>query len=193
MPSDAAIALARATANCVVGKKPADAQIALNAADWRSFILATQKLAPAMSQCVGKVADDGVSQAELGFSAPTYFGVLAEAWVIRNGMRALEPVAYAADTPSFGWLSRGAADSVVLKLADCLAHKEPQRVEALVRSKPLSDQEAAGFASIRPVLPTCLDSNVTLSASKSKLRLALATAIYKRSTNISVPQIEGAE
>ena len=191
MPSDAAITAARAMAKCAVEKRPAEVQAALDAADWRSFILATQELSSTMSRCAGKLAGDGVSQVQFGFGPPTYYGVLSEAWLLQKGMRRLEPTTYAAASPSFAWLSRGARDIVVLRLADCLAHKEPLRVEALVRSAPLSAKEKAGFASINPVLPACLESNVTLSATKTKLRLALATAMYRRSADIpSVQQSE---
>lgn len=190
MPDEAAIAAARAMAGCAIGRKPEDVQQALNAADWRTYILATQKLSPVMSRCAGKVAEDGVTRMQIGFGPPTYFGILSEAWLIKKGMPHLDAVAYTTEAPSFAWLSRNVGDSVVFRLADCLAHKEPERVEALVRSKPLSAQEAAGFASIRPVLPTCLDSNVTLNASKTKLRLALATAIYRRSAGFAAQQAE---
>ena len=179
--TDAALSRARTTAGCAVAAKPADVQLLLSSQDRASFELAAQRLSDTLGKCAIKGTDRTTSEVRFSFGGSTYYGLLSEAWLMKRGMKHVDPAQYDPASQSAQWLAVDESDWVLLRLADCLAHREPARVEFLARSAPGSLQEAEGFAGIQPILGGCLDSNVTLNATKSKLRLALAGALYRRS------------
>ena len=180
-PADAAFARGRAVARCVVSGQSADVQSVLASRDEASLEAAAQKLSALLGKCAIKGTDRSTSRVELKLGGSTYYGLLAEAWISKRGLRELSSAPYDPGSEALLWLAKDDSDYVLLRFADCLAHREPARVGSLVRSTPMSTQEAADFAGIQPMLASCLDSKVTLSATKSKLRLALAAALYQRS------------
>jgi hypothetical protein len=99
------------------------------------------------------------------------------------------PVKYNANAPKLDWMASSGGSLVELRLGECLAETQPNAVGALVGSAASTPQELTAFQALIPYIPSCLDKNVTLKATRSSLRLALAFALYRRTIQ---PTAEGA-
>jgi hypothetical protein len=179
-PSDAAFAAARAMAGCLVRRRPDDVQAMLGASSVGEFMSARAQAGGTFTRCALATASKDVSVIQMSFTPTNLFGLLAEAWLIRKGHPSLPVVPNSTGATSLDWMASDMGRRVVVRLADCLARREPDRSSALVRSEPLSSSEAAALASVTPLIPSCLEKNVTLATNRNGLRLALAAALYRR-------------
>jgi hypothetical protein len=180
-PTDEAVATGRKMAKCVVSQRPNDVKVALRTTTSEAFDKAVDRFDGTLGDCMiygGKKLADA---AHFEFARSALAGLLAEALLARDGMPMLAPAKYDANAPKLDWIAGSQASLVQLRLGECLAQTQPAPVSTLVRSTPGSPQEASAFQALVPAIPACLDKNVTLKATRSSLRLALALALYRRS------------
>ena len=180
-PSDAALANARGMMACAVKKKPVEAAQVLSAIDLTGIATVVRRLMPTLQTCMGKAAEREAGSVELGLSTNMLRALMAEAWMRQKGLPSLAPVAYIHTAPGSDWLSGNLGQKIVLRMADCLAAKEPYRSEAMLYATPGSPEERAAFSALTPVFSSCLEKNVTLTTNRVGVRLALASAIDRRS------------
>lgn len=179
-PTDKAVATGRSMAKCVVSQRPDDVRAALQTTNPEAFRSAVARFNGTLGDCLiygGKKLADA---AHFEFAPSALAGLFAEALLARNGIPALAPAKYEANTPKLDWIAGSQASLVQLRLGECLAQTQPSAVSAFVGSAPSSPQEASAFQALVPAIPACLDKNVTLKATRSSLRLALAFALYRR-------------
>lgn len=179
-PTDDAIAVARSMARCVVSQHSREVKAALMVGAADDFRKATKHLNESLGDCMGYGGKNLADFSNMEVSPGTLAGLLAEAMLVREGMPALVPGKYEANAPKLDWLAGSPASLVQLRLGECLSMTQPAPVSAFVASPPSSPQETAAFQGLVPAIPACLDKNVTLKATKSSLRLALAFALYRR-------------
>lgn len=178
-PTDAALTGARIAAACVVKRRPNDVRSVLSATSWRQFTSTLARLKGTLSACAGKVADKTMT-VTLRFKPSGMIGVLAEAWFRENGAPTLTATAYAPRTSSLEWISDDPSVEIVQRLAACLAATRPDLAAAIVRVGPASADETSSFKALTPLIPSCLETNVTLATNRAGLRFALAAALYRR-------------
>lgn len=191
---DAAIAVARQMASCAVTRKPKAVVETLAAKDLASYKVALGKLSPTLSDCSVRSAAEELRSQRLGMSNAMLVGVLSEAELRRTGNWNVPADGNRVAPDVAGYLYSRADQRVVAETASCLAHVEPGRSAVLVASDPGSAGEAKAFAALLPAIGGCLERNVTLTASRPVLRLAMATALYRRSLEPAraiQPVIEG--
>ena len=179
-PAEEALAVGRNMARCEVSRHPNQVKTVLDMPNADEFRRVSRKLYESMADCMaygGKNLAD-VSHMELGSSALA--GLLAEAMLARSGVVELAPQKYDANAPRLDPMAESQASLVQLRLAECLTYLQPAQVAAIVRAAPKSNAEQTAFSNLVPAIPTCLDKNVTLKATRSSLRLALAFALYRR-------------
>jgi hypothetical protein len=178
-PTDSALKSARATAACVVRSRPREVEWLLAAKDRETFETSYRRIKYITEHCLGGTADADVSTVTLAYGNDTMMGVLAEASLVRSPLSAV-PAIPLASAPDFTWLRPDRAGQVVLHLASCLAATQPERVAAVLATRPDSPQEAASFGALVPAIAPCLEKDVTLRAKRAPLRLYLALAYYRR-------------
>jgi len=182
--SDKAVAVGRDMARCLVAEHPAQVKAALALGDSVMFRLAMIKLRDALGNCMTGSSLDTGAFANMQLSPHALAGLLAEAVFSRESVPALVPAKYDPNSRKLDWIAGSASSLVQLRLGECLSKTQPQGVIALVTSDPSSPNEATAFQALTPYIPGCLDKNVTLTATKSSLRLALAFALYRRSIEL---------
>lgn len=174
-PTDKAIAVGREMARCAVGRKPDRVRAALDVHDRNEFLTAFNRFSDTVADCFSLSGG-----AELAVQPSALAGMFAEAWFARSGTPTLAASKYDPNAPKLDFMANGPASLVQLRLAECLSSREPDAVKAFVSVKPGSAEEDAAFGAIIPLIPACLDKNVTLKATRSALRLAMAYALYRR-------------
>lgn len=174
-PTDRAVAVARETLRCAVTRSPERARAVLGAGDQASFRASFARLSDTVEDCF-----DVPGGSELGLQPLSLAGLLAEAWFSQTGAPALPRISYDQNEPKLDFISNGPSTLVQVRLAECLASRNPDAVKGFVAAKPASTDEDVTFGAIIPLIPTCLDRNVTLRANRTALRLALAYAFYRR-------------
>ena len=179
-PTDQALAVGRSMARCVVSARRKDVETALAVSTADDFTKASRKLFESLGDCMAYSSPIVADVSQFQFGPTSLAGLLAEA-MLRNGVSpSLAPAKYDANAPKLDALAGSQASLVQLRLGECLAQTQPDVVAAFVRSQPASSEEATALQAVVPFVPTCLDKNVTLKATRSSLRLALAFALYRR-------------
>jgi hypothetical protein len=179
-PSEEAVAAARDMARCIASRRPKDVQAALAVGTQEDFRRAMRRLGDSLGNCLAYSGTNVADASDMQLASHTMAGLLAEALFAGAGALNLTPAKYNANAPKLDWMASSPAGLVQLRLAECLAETQPTAVAALVTTKPSSPQEASAFQAIVPSIPACLDKNVTLKATRSSLRIALAFALYRR-------------
>jgi hypothetical protein len=185
-PSDEAFAVGRTMARCAVDKQPDRVRRFLAARDRSDFGAALKPLQSTLGTCMINATPDGVQQARFSFQPMFLAGLLAEAWLLKHGISALAPAVLNANAPKLDWLATSAATLVQLRLSECLVTRQPAHVAPFVAARPATPAELAGFRALAPLVPTCLDKDVTLQAKRTPIKLAMAFAYYRRS---AVPEV----
>ena len=174
-PTEKAITVGRQLARCVVDHRPEGAKAALDAADREGFRSATSRLNTTMVDCL-KYGEFELQPAALA-------GLLAEAWFAHSETPRLPPTKYEPNAPKLDFMANGPASLVQLRLGECLASRYPVEVRQLVSAKPGGSDENTALGVVLPLLPACLDKNVTLHVTRNSLRLPLTYALYRRTLN----------
>ena len=184
-PTDEALAVGRSMARCAVSQHSDKVKVALAAATVDEFLKATRKIKESLEDCMAYGGRNLADFSRFEFGPSSLAGLLSEAMLARNGMPALASAKYDANAPKLDQMAGSAASLVQLRLGECLAMTQPAALGAFVASAPSSPQELAAFQALLPAIPTCLDKNVTLKATRSSLRLASAFALYRRTVEPS--------
>jgi hypothetical protein len=178
-----ALRAGRVMASCFAGRRPATVTEILNSASGENFAAAMKKSHAVMGPCLVRAGSSDAGMMQMNFSRFDMMGLLAEAAMVRSPAPAFEALPIAA-VPRFPqWIAGSMGQAVMLQVATCLAYTQPRSAQAVVWAKPGTPQESAAFGQLVAHLPSCLDKNVTLKATKPALRLALATALYQRKIN----------
>lgn len=180
-PSDQALLNARGMMACTVKRRPALTEQLLDTTDVTHFQKLTTELGPTLQKCAGETGNKDAAKTELKFSSSMMRSLIAEASLAQKGLPALAPIAYVATAPGSEWLTGDPGRRIVLRMADCLSAKEPRKVEAILAAPSGSGPEGAAFSALAPTFPACLEKNVTLTTNRVGLRLALASALDRRS------------
>ena len=188
-PTDQAIAVARDTARCLVSQHSSDVKAALAVGAQQDFRRAMLRLRDALGNCMSGSAENDADLSNMELAPNALAGLLAEAMFAREDIPTPAAAKYDANAPKLDWMAGSAGSLVQLRLGECLAMTQPDAVAAFVRSTPSSPQEMSAFQAVAPAIPACLDKNVTLKATRSSLRLALAFALYRRTIQ---PVVTGA-
>lgn len=179
-PTDEALFVGRAMARCAVSEHRRDVKFALDVSSVEAFRQATQKFSGSLADCLAYSGKDVAAFSQFQLAPHALAGLLAEALLRQEGIPALLPGTYQANAPQLDWMAASGGSLAELRLGECLAQTQPSAVAALIGSAPSSPQEQAAFQGLMPFVPACLDKNVTLKATRSSLRLALAFALYRR-------------
>jgi hypothetical protein len=178
--TDANLAGGRAMADCAVKRDDGRVRRVLQTTDGTQFGVSMQALRSTLDRCITDVTIRNAVGADYSAQPMIMVGLLAEALLEKKGVPSLVPAVVNPDAPQLDWLATSPAGLVQLRLAECLAARHPSEVAAFVSGAPGSPAELAGFRSLAPHIGTCLDSNVTLSAKRAPLKLAMAYAYYRR-------------
>ena len=182
-PSTEAMAVGRMLSACMVARHPAVA-IRYIAAEAEVRDKIAKGMNEALSECLMNDGNKSAS-ARMSLANGDLQGLFAEAFVIsRTDASSALPVA-AAPNYAATWVSADPSQSVVDRMAICLAATRPAEALALVRSTPASPDERAAFAAVMPHVGGCLVTGATLKTDRSGLRLAVARAVYFRQVALS--------
>ena len=172
---------AKRMAECLYNKKGTLARQALLASN-----AATED--SAMNRLMGEVvcfgddaSNDLVEKRIVQFPQDIMRGMLAEAALNRSGeqAKALQPLPIQ-QVYQRGWYAITGRHITVDEMGACIADTNPAGVLALVRTVPVTKEEAAAFTALRPNLGACLRAGTKLQASQQALRAALADALFQR-------------
>lgn len=178
-PTQAALAYGRGMATCLWKRYPRSAADLLNSEDVQSFSNSVRQAMHAMQACSSEQMHDFGTSA-LALSNSSLRGLVAEARFRHDGFPRLGAINYSSVTVGSDWITTDPGQKVVLRTADCLAATQPERAMALLYAAPDSIEEKSTFSALAPAIPSCLEQGVSLSANRAGMRLALASAIDRR-------------
>lgn len=178
-----ALRAGRVMASCFAGRRPGTVAEILRSSSHEGFTAAMKKAQVAMGPCLVRAGSSDAGLLQMNFSRFDMMGLLGEAVLVSGPAPSFEAVPVAAVPRAPQWIGRTMGQAVMLQVATCLAYTQPRSAQAVIWAKPGTPQEGAAFGQLVAHLPSCLDKNVTLKASKPALRLALATALYQRKIN----------
>lgn len=87
------------------------------------------------------------------------------------------------------WFAGTARNAVVDEMGACVADTAPPGISNLLRTSAYTPQEKSAFATLTPVMASCLSAGAKLIGNTQSLRAAMADALYQRVINpaASVP------
>lgn len=175
-----ALAVGRKVSACMVVRHPAMVASFISA---DAAVVKVRGLDDALSGClVESQADRNSSQ--LSYGNREFQGMLAEASIMAWTAAEALPVDSA---PNYAarWVSADPSQSVVDRMAICLAAKHPAESVALVRSVPGSVEEKAAITAMMPHIGGCVVQGATLKGNRNAIRLAVARAVYYRQRSLA--------
>jgi hypothetical protein len=176
-PDTAALTKAREVAACVEKSAPDKVDALLGATDVAAFEAAWRPVKSKMSTCFYNRSE---TDAHLRMTNNFVRSLMAEARFRRLGPASLAAIDYTSVVEGSDWITGDAGAKVVLRTADCVAARKPAEAAALLGTMPESAEEKTRFATLVPTLGSCLETGVTLKANRSGMRLALASALDRR-------------
>jgi len=178
-PTDEAIRVLRGLTKCLVETKRNDVTKFMLSPTDETQKAALAKLTSSLSLCLSEV---GPGATEMSIGGAAFRGALAEASLARQDLQSLAPIEPSTTEVPY-WLSDKADQRVVEEMAICVSDRDPHNSARLVQSDPGSPTEAEAFAALTPLLGPCLIRGTTLHANRVGIRLAIADALYHRTTD----------
>ncbi|MFS0736408.1 hypothetical protein ABC347_05095 [Sphingomonas sp. 1P06PA] len=189
--AEAAMATGRAMARCLVNREEKRVMAALETNDGdpasnSHFV----RLQPQLTSCLGKSVEGMGSQVAVNLSRATLRGLLSEAWLRKHAPPVMAEQAFDDAAQARAIRTGNPSRDIVSAMADCLVFTAPAESVQLVTSDPASPAEKVAITALVPSLSSCVPKKVTLKTNRTGIRLALASALYRRT--VVAPKAETA-
>lgn len=184
--SEAALDNGRAVARCLWKRNAPTASALLEAQTLATFETAVHQATATIAECSASHLNSP-NVFRVGFSTSALRGLVADAGLRGNGFPQLHAASYSSVVAGSDWITQDEGQKVVLRTADCLAAREPERTMAVIYAVPGSKEEGVAFMALLPLIPSCLERGVNLSAKRPMFRLALAEAVDRRMRLAQMP------
>jgi hypothetical protein len=189
-PDNAAVTTGRKIAACMVARQPSRVDALLAQTNVAGLQAAWKFLKGPAEGCLFNAVE---ADADLFFSSNMIRSLLAEARFQRTGPARLSAADYSSVVEGSDWVTDNPGSKVVLRTADCVAVRKPSETADLLATPPGGAEERAAFAALVQALGTCLEAGVTLKANRTGMRLALASALDRRTRTTAAAGAEAAE
>lgn len=183
--------LQKRIANCIYNRQEETVERLLANSDFYQIDYDAVGIAPdslfddlEMSHCMGRVMQGRYRELYMRFQHSTIRNLLAEeAYLATVDARSVsEDVADSEIPDRFGSRRVHRQVSQMAELTDCIVYGASGAADAILRSRPGSDEEMEAIGQMVPRFVECADSNEGLTVSPSLLRQMVADGLWARST-----------
>lgn len=137
-----------------------------------------------LSTCLVRSMDDQVSTAQLNLNTTTLRSVLAEEVYLSEYNTPIEIPDGQSETLANRYFTpsdNNAKSAAFGAFTDCVVYKSPQDADAVLRTRPGSEQEKTAVRALIPALSACIIKDQEVTLTEAGIRTIVADGLWSRS------------